>query len=235
MIEKLAECSKMELAKGIENVDTKEMGEVAEMLKELCEAEYYATITKAMEESEYGEDYDMNGPKEERRYYRGRARDSMGRFKSRRGYDEMMGYEEMYPMEHYRDMDRDYGRMYYSGGGSGGSSSGSSGGSSGGSYGSSSGGGSMSGSMGSGNRNYGGDSGMRDYREGRSGMSRRSYMETKEAHPGNSSEDKQVKTKELEKYMNELSSDLTEMIAGASAEEKSVLKTKMQTLMQKIQ
>ena len=35
--------------------------------------------------------------------------------------------------------------------------------------------------------------------------------------------------------MTELSSDLTEMIAGASAEEKTMLKTKMQTLMQKIQ
>ena len=219
MIEKLAECSKMELEKGIENVDTKEMGEVAEILNELCEAEYFCTITKAMKESEYGEEYDMNGPMEERRYYRGRLRDSMGRFKSRRGYDEMIGYEEMYPMEHYRDMDREHGRMYYSSGGGSGSS----------------GGNSMSGSMGSGSRNYGGDSGMRDYREGRSGQSRRSYMETKEARPGNSAEDKQVKTKELEKYMNELASDITEMIAGASAEEKTMLKTKMQTLMQKIQ
>ena len=219
MIEKLAECSKMELEKGIENVDTKEMGEVAEILNELCEAEYFCTITKAMKESEYGEEYDMNGPMEERRYYRGRLRDSMGRFKSRRGYDEMIGYEEMYPMEHYRDMDREHGRMYYSSGGGSGSS----------------GGNSMSGSMGSGSRNYGGDSGMRDYREGRSGQSRRSYMETKEARPGNSTEDKQVKAKELEKYMTELCSDITEMLAGASAEEKTVLKTKMQTLLSKIQ
>ena len=218
MIEKLAECSKMELEKGIENVDTKEMGEVAEMLNELCEAEYFCTLTKAMKESEYGEEYDMNGPMEERRYYRGRARDSMGRFKSRRGYDEMMDYQEMYPMEHYRDMDREHGIMYYSSGGGSGSS----------------GGNSMSGSMGSGTRNYGGDSGMRDYREGRSGQSRRSYMETKEARPGNSTEDKQVKAKELEKYMTELCSDITEMLAGASAEEKTVLKTKMQTLLSKI-
>jgi hypothetical protein len=167
-----------------------------------------------MGESEYGEDYDMHGPMEERRYYRGRARDSMGRFKSRRGYDEMMDYHEMYPMEHYRDMDREYGRMYYSGSGSHDENS-------------------MSGSMGSGTRMN--DSGMRDHREGRSGMSRRSYMETKEMHPGNSAEEKQAKTRELEKYMNELSSDLTEMIAGASAEEKSMLKSKMQTLLSKIQ
>lgn len=215
-IEKIADCAKTEVCKGVENLDTKEMSEVAEILKELCEAEYYATITKAMGEAEYGEDYDMHGPMEERRYYRGRARDSMGRFKSRRGYDEMMDYHEMYPMEHYRDMDREYGRMYYSGSGSHDGNS-------------------MSGSMGSGTRIHGGDYGMRDHREGRSGMSRRSYMETKEMHPGNSSEEKQAKTRELEKYMNELSSDLTEMIAGASAEEKSMLKSKMQTLLSKIQ
>ena len=179
-IEKIADCAKTEVCKGVENLDTKEMGEVAEILKELCEAEYYATITKAMGESEYGEDYDMHGPMEERRYYRGRARDSMGRFKSRRGYDEMMDYHEMYPMEHYRDMDREYGRMYYSGSGSHDGNS-------------------MSGSMGSGTRMN--ESGMRDHREGRSGMSRRSYMETKEMHPGNSAEEKQAKTRELEKYM----------------------------------
>ena len=213
-IEKIADCAKTEVCKGVENLDTKEMGEVAEILNELCEAEYFCTITKAMKESEYGENYDMDGPIEERRYYRGRARDSMGRFKSRRGYDEMMDYHEMYPMEHYRDMDREYGRMYYSGSGSHDGNS-------------------MSGSMGSGTRMN--ESSMRDLREGRSGMSRRSYMETKEMHPGNSAEEKQAKTKELEKYMTELSSDLTEMIAGASAEEKTMLKTKMQTLMQKIQ
>lgn len=212
-IEKIADCAKTEVCKGVENLDTKEMEEVAEILEALCKAEYYATITKAMGESEYGENYDMDGPIEERRYYRGRARDSMGRFKSRRGYDEMMDYHEMYPMEHYRDMDREYGRMYYSGSGSHDGNS-------------------MSGSMGSGTRMY--EHGMRDHREGRSGMSRRSYMETKEMHPGNSVEEKQAKTRELEKYMNELSSDLTEMLAGASAEEKTVLKTKMQTLLSKI-
>ena len=38
----------------------------------------------------------------------------------------------------------------------------------------------------------------------------------------------------LEKYMGELSGDITEMIAGASNEEKTMLKAKLQTLMQKI-
>ena len=40
---------------------------------------------------------------------------------------------------------------------------------------------------------------------------------------------------ELEEYMKELSTDVTEMIGDASPEEKSMLKTKMQTLLQKIQ
>ena len=39
--------------------------------------------------------------------------------------------------------------------------------------------------------------------------------------------------KELEKYMGELSKDITEMIADSSQEEKNLLKTKMQTLLQK--
>ena len=41
--------------------------------------------------------------------------------------------------------------------------------------------------------------------------------------------------KELEDYMKELSSDVTEMIEGASPEEKTMLKQKMQVLMSKIQ
>lgn len=75
---------------------------------------------------------------------------------------------------------------------------------------------------------------QRDSREGRSGQSRRSYMESKEMHADNSPESKQAKMRELEKYMNELSSDMSEMINGASNEEKTMLKTKLQTLQQKI-
>lgn len=74
---------------------------------------------------------------------------------------------------------------------------------------------------------------MRDSREGRSGMSRMSYMESKEMHKADTPADKQYKMKELEKYMGELSKDITEMIADSSQEEKNLLKTKMQTLLQK--
>lgn len=217
MIEKLSEVAKCELDKGVENIDTKEMGEVADIIKELSEAEYYAKISKAMDEAEYGEDYDLEGPMEEnRKGYRGRRRDSRGRFMSnrgRRGYEiPMMMYEEDWDeMERMRDIDRPYGKMGYDGG--------------------SSMGGSQSGSQGGQYSSRMQREGMeRDSREGRSGQMRRGYMEAKEKGM-----DKQTKMKELEDYMRELSSDVTEMIGDASPEEKSMLKNKMQVLMQKIQ
>jgi hypothetical protein len=143
------------------------------------------------------------------------------------GKQETMYYPVMYYQDRpeyppYRDEDWMKGRMYYNGRGnsSGGNSSGAS-------------------SNGGGTRNYTerempfGES-MRDRREGRSPMSRKMYMESKEMHKGNSSEEKQKKMKELEKYMNELSSDITEMISDASPEEKNMLKAKLTTLSSKI-
>lgn len=205
MIEKLSEVAKCELEKGIENVDTKEMGEVAEIIKELSEAEYYAKISKAMDESEYGKEYDEYGAYDEPRYYRGQPRDSRGRYMSRRNYQMTPEMYNMYPAEYYRDMDREHGRMYYT---EGGSNTGSD-------------------SMNSNSSRTYSEMG-RDRREGRSGMSRRSYMESKEMH-----KEKGEKMKELENYMKELSTDVTEMIQDASSEEKALLKQKMQILMQK--
>lgn len=243
MIEKLTECAKHEIDKGIETVDTKEMGEVTDIIKDLSEAMYYRTLVEDMKESEYGEDYDEYGPMDDgRRGYRGQPRDSRGRYMSRRGrgrmgYEEPMTYRmtpDMYrqmPIDWDRDVDREFGRMYYSGSGSSGQStggSGMSGGNMGGSGGSSGGG-----SRGYSEGNYGGNEGNRggrDSREGRSGNARRGYMETKEM-----GKDKQEKMKELENYMKELSSDVTEMISDASPEEKTMLKNKMQVLMTKIQ
>lgn len=226
--EKLAEAIRCEFDKGIENVNTAEMGKATDMLKDAAEAEYYARIAKAMEEAEKEDEesqkYMLKQLKEEygeddgRRYYdnyrymrTGRfAPKGRGTYMPRRGYETPIEYHmtpEMYrehDPEYYRDMDRDMGRMYYTETG-------------------------MSGNTGNSSR-----TGMRDGREGRSGMSRRSYMQTKEMHPDNSQESKQAKMKELEKYMGELSGDITEMIAGASNEEKTMLKAKLQTLMQKI-
>ena len=70
---------------------------------------------------------------------------------------------------------------------------------------------------------------MRDPREGRSHMNRRMYMEAKHLH-----HDKSMQMQELDKYLKELSSDITEMIQDASMEEKELLKNKLTTLASKI-
>jgi hypothetical protein len=217
IIEKLAETTKVELDKGIENVDTKEMGEVAEIIKELSEAEYYAKISKAMDEAEYGEDYDYMGAydEHERKGYRGQPRDSRGRYMSRRGYENRMMPEMRWDdMEYERDMDRNtHNKMYYTDGTMSGSSS--------------MGGGQSSGSMGS-------QGGSRGHSESRYDRARRGYEETKSMHKDNSSESKQMKMKSLEDYTKELASDITDMVQDMSAEEKNLLRTKLQTLAQKV-
>ena len=211
MVEKLTKCTEMELEKGIENVDTEEMGEVVDMIKDLCEAEYYAKVSKVMDEHDFDNAEEIMD--EGRRGYRGQPRDSRGRY-MRRGYDEMMGYMP----EMYRDMDRDsMGRMYYTGSTS-----------TGGSQGQSNGGSSM-GSSNSGSMGYS-DGMMRDSREGRSGQSRKGYVETKEMHKGNSEEDKMAKKRELDKWMNDIGSDVKELVHDMTPEEKTMAKTKLTNL-----
>ena len=207
MVEKLTECAKCELDKGIESIDTNEMGAVADIIKDLCEAEYYAKISKAMEEAEYGEDYDYMGAYD-RKGYRGQPRDSRGRFTSRRGYEKpiMIHDEHMEDMEHMRDMERPYGRMYYSSGSSRGSYSGAS----------------------------GSDGNTMSYTESRYDRARRGYEQVKEMNKGNSVEEKQHKMKSLEEYAKELTEDVTDMVKDMSAEEKNMLRSKLQTLAQKI-
>ena len=283
MCEKLMDAVTHELDKGIEHVDTEEMKEAIDMIKDLYEAKeklvkacYYKQIMEAMEESEYGEDYDEEGPLDEgRMYYRGQPRSQSGRFMSRgdgrrnnrgRGSRGRRNYEEMYPMtypmtpEMYhmpieewnwdRDMDREgMGRMYYSEGNRSGSSEGNRGGSSSGNQGSMSGsqGGSYSGMSGSSGGSSGGGSSrgysegysdgysegsrnnQRSSKEGRSGQSRRSYMESKEM-----GKEKGEKMKNLEEYMRDLGSDLSELIQEASPEEKTMMKSKMSAIMSKI-
>lgn len=115
-----------------------------------------------------------------------------------------------YPNEYYRDMDRAYGSMYYSDGRGG------------------------SRSYDDGNRQTPGESRnypieIRDYREGRSPMTRRNYMERK-MHGGG----KEAQMLELDKYMQELGSDIAEMMSGASPEEKQIMQTKLSALTSKI-
>ncbi len=229
MIEKLSECAKCEIEnKGIENVDTKEMGEVVDILKDLCEAEYYAKISKAMDESEYGEDYDWKGRKgyDSYRYKNGRfAPKGKG---MRIGYDEppyyhMMPEYDMDGMERMRDMDRmSYNRMGYSGSGysqGGQSSSGMSGGSS---------------SMDSGQSNNGNMGGNRSYSESRYDRAKRGYEETKAMHNSGSAEDKQITMKEAEKMINVIFDELEESLSDAPKEVKDMIKSKGMTKLQKI-
>ena len=160
----------------LNDVDTKELGEAVDMIKDLSEAIYYCTITEAME----------------------------GKDKHERYYTEPKVYPDYYP--DYRDMDRHKGRMYYDG------NSGYNGG---------------HGSTGHGNGHVPVE--MRDVREGRSPRSRKMYMESKEMH-----HDKTVHLKELEKYMQELTQDIVEMIEDASVEEKQYLEKRIAALGTKI-
>ena len=216
MIEKLTKCAEMELEKGVENVDTKEMGEVVDIIKDLAEAMYYRTLVVAMEDSEYGEDYDEYGPMEDgRRGYRGQPRSkTSGRYMSigdgrrsnrgRRGYDKTMGDYEMtpemyekYPAEYYRDMDRQRGKMYFT--------------------------------------DMSMDPSMRDAKEGRSGMSRKTYMETKQMHTNDTQDSKNIKAKKLDEFFGDLYEDMKEMAHDMSNEEKTVWKQRVAKLNQLVQ
>ena len=125
MIEKLSECAKSEMESGIQNVDTCEMGKVVDMMKDLSEAMYYRTLTKAMDESTSEETLEMFERYGDGRRFYDKYRYADGRFAPkgrgtyRRGYDEPYYhmnpdmYREHTP-EYYRDMDRENGRLYFS-------------------------------------------------------------------------------------------------------------------------
>ena len=68
-----------------------------------------------------------------------------------------------------------------------------------------------------------------DEYSGHSYKNRRMYMEAKEMH-----KDKAVQLRELEKYMQELTSDIVDMIQDASMEEKQYLEKKISALATKI-
>lgn len=202
-----------------EQVDTKELGEVIDMIKDLSETMYYCSIAEAMEESKT-------------------EKELMEKFSRQNSHMYYPPYREQ--------------PMYY-GGGNGSSSNGnSSNGNNGGSNyydgGSMYARGGRENAMGGrrgfdeGHMYYEGNmmpipyyegtypSEIRDIREGRSGMTRRNYMESKELNHG-----KEKKMKELEEYMKELSEDIIEMIDDASPEEKQILSQKLSTLASKVQ
>lgn len=180
-------------------VDSKELGEVADIAKDMAEIIklmeegcYYHKVAEAMDEASPEEkSYQLNKyiPEYEGKFYTpmtmARQRDSRGRY--------------MYtdPLMHEDDTYLD--RMYYS-------------------------------SMGSTAKPSPNVNMSRDFREGRSPMARRTFMEMKEH-----GEDKAKTTKELETYMLELSEDVTEMIEKMDPTEKAILKQKMTQLAAKIQ
>ena len=71
---------------------------------------------------------------------------------------------------------------------------------------------------------------LRDEREGRSPMKRKRYIESK-----TSGADMSKSIKELENYMQDLTSDIMEMLDKASPEEKAMAQKKISTLAAKVQ
>lgn len=69
----------------------------------------------------------------------------------------------------------------------------------------------------------------RDSREGKSSLSRCSYIESKETH-----QDKTKQMTELNRYLQELADDITEMIEDATPEEKIIVSQKLNTLASKV-
>lgn len=201
MIEKLSECAKTQFDKGIDKVDTCEMGKVIDMIKDLSEAIYYRELTKAMQDYDPDEVMEMLGRYGDggRRFY-DHYRYADGKFAPKGHGTYHKGYEEpphfhMTP-EMYRDMDRDMGRMYFT-----------------------------EPIM---------NTSVRDSKEGRSGMSRRAYMENKELHKSSTPADKEARVRDLSTYMKEFASDLMEIINDSIPEEKTVLKRDLSALVTKI-
>lgn len=71
---------------------------------------------------------------------------------------------------------------------------------------------------------------LRDEREGRSPIKRKMYMESKATNP-----DSAKVMKDLESYMQDLTSDMVEMLDKATPEEKAMVQRKISTLATKLQ
>lgn len=188
----------------IDTVDCEELGEAIDMLKDLEEALYFCTITEA-----------MNG--------NGNGHTELEIEHKKNGHHQMNGSDQMYYP--YPMMYNDGGRMYDNGNGNENRSY-----NDGMSYND---GGTMyypqrRDSRGRFISDYTEPTYERDHREGRSPQNRRMYMEAK------GTKDKATQLRELEKYMQELTSDMVEMIQDSSPEEKQYLEKKISALATKI-
>ena len=172
---------------------------------------------QAVDAKELGEVIDMIKDLEETMYYCTIIEAMEDKGKEKSTYNNHYAYYTDHPYYIDREMETRNGRMYYPDHGE-------------------------SGEMGPNDhmRRYGGQMAQyserempvefRDAREGRSPSSRRMYMESKELH-----HDKAKKMKELEKYMQELTLDIAEMIEDSSPEEKQLLHKKITALASKIE
>ena len=152
----------------LDKTDTKELGEAIDMIKDLEEAIYYATITEAMHQKEW----EHKG--EHKMYYGG----EYPPYYDKSDYDQKNGWKP--DKTHHEKMEHDWETTH-------------------------------------------------DTREGRSPRSRKMYMESKEQH-----HDKAAQMKELENYMQELTTDIVEMVEGSTQEEKQYLSKRVAALANKL-
>ena len=181
----------------LEEADTKELGEVIDMIKDLEEAIYYCTVTEAMKHSDSEMEIEWGNKehhKEDKMYYNDSNKNYMYRMPYYADNDRMYArrrradgtfYMDSENVSNQNDMDEEYMDRQHQN--------------------------------------------MRDSREGRSYNSRRMYMESKEMK-----KDKATQLRELEKYMQELSQDIVEMINDSSPEEKQYLEKKISALASKV-
>lgn len=141
----------------LQDVCTEELGEAIDMIKDLSEAIYYCTITKAMNEKEKGNTYYYT----ENKYTDGS--------KMSRDYEKMYYTEQEMPWE------------------------------------------------------------MSDEFEGESPKHRKKYLEGRDKHYT-----KEQQMKELEKYIQYLTSDVVDMLKDATPEEKRLVQNKLTTLATKV-
>lgn len=226
LCETMEHAIKTELDKGLDKVNTHEMYEAVDIFKDLSEVKkniiegcYKMQIMEAMEDSEYGEDYDENG---EIRYYRGQPRSkTSGRFMSRgdgrRNYRMTPEMYREYEPEYYRDLDRETMRRMYTTSSTGMSNT----------------------------RSYsdgysdGQDEGyQRGFSEGsrnrggRYDRARRNYEENKQGKNGQSDE---KDMRNLETMLNEFEKELSEMLPKMSQQEKNLAKNKVVSWQNKVQ
>lgn len=226
MYESMENAIKHQIDGGLDKINTHELYEAIDILKDLSEiklncvkAMYKTQIMEAMEDSEYGEDYDENG---DIRYYRGQPRSkTTGRFMSRgdgrRNYRMTPEMYREYEPEYYRDLDRETMRRMYT---------------------------TSSTSM-SNTRSYsdgysdGQDEGyQRGFSEGsrnrggRYDRARRNYEENKQGKNGQSDE---KDMRNLETMLNEFEKELSEMLPKMSQQEKNLAKNKVVSWQNKVQ